>query len=430
MAGSSPEDDTKPPARSDQWGRQLPRHQLNESKFDSGMNMTLDWQAGIANLMSLQSSAQHSFFNPSHRSQDNRASSYLSAPFESGLPNPASSAPQAQPPGQEYMAQQHELETLRERQRFLNEQLAYYQIPQRHPFLDTSHHMQPPHIGFSAGGLPQHLQSPSQLAMHNSVRELPLENQQIASGHNGSMINWGSMASVVPYSGAAAAAADIGPLPHSETETERSFAETFRTQTAHLQLQNFAGSASSAKSKIPSTKSKPKKPKDKDKPKRPLSGYNIFFQEQRALLLSELPNKTIPKRRNNKNPNRSEPHGKISFENMAKTIGAAWKKCPADCKDRYNELANQDKERYNVEKEVWQSQQSAEMTLQQKLLQQQVDSQTMREYISQHEAQTQPRSDGKRSRKSSTGSASSPTDNSWPSQDDGESEDERKPASS
>ena len=209
-------------------------------------------------------------------------------------------------------------------------------------------------------------------------------------------------------------------------EREQAFAATVRNQTAHLQRQDFAESLDPfAKPKVSRTKAKQKKIKEKGQPKRPLSAYNIFFQEERAKILRQIPDKKLPKRRNNKNPNRSDPHGKISFEQMAKKIGAAWQMCPEEFKAHYKQMAKKDTERYQAEKEAWKSQQSAEMTQQQLLLQQQVDSQTMREYISHHEEQQQRKVDVKTTSKPSTGSVAGQMDGSIPSPDDDKSEEER-----
>jgi Fe-S cluster assembly scaffold protein SufB len=175
-------------------------------------------------------------------------------------------------------------------------------------------------------------------------------------------------------------------------------------------------------------KAKPKKPKEKGKPKRPLSAYNIFFKEQRAKILSQIPDKKLPKRRNNKNPNRSDPHGKISFEEMARKIGADWRTCPEESKEQYEQLARQDKERYEAEKIAWKSQQSAEMTQHQQLLQQQVDSETMREYISHHEEQRLRKVDVKTPLGPSSGLVAGERDTSVPLPDDDESDEEKKPA--
>ena len=87
------------------------------------------------------------------------------------------------------------------------------------------------------------------------------------------------------------------------------------------------------------------------KPKRPLSAYNYFFQSERARLLEALPVRAEGK------PRRS--HGKLGFHDMAKTIGARWKEADDDTKAYFAHFAKQDKERYNMEKKMFDSQRKA-----------------------------------------------------------------------
>ena len=200
-----------------------------------------------------------------------------------------------------------------------------------------------------------------------------------------------SMTGAIPYSGAAAAVADVAS---AFPQSQRDFAVTFRNQTAHLQRQNFNASTDRSRNQPPhaskaakAKKSKASKEKEKGRPKRPLSAYNLFFKEERQAMLSQIPDK--PKddmqhpRRSKKNPNRSKPHGKVSFESMAKIIGAKWQNCPSDRKKQYQRLAEADGARYKAEMEVWKSRQAAAMTEQHNLLAQQVDPKIMEEYIQQ-----------------------------------------------
>jgi hypothetical protein len=127
-----------------------------------------------------------------------------------------------------------------------------------------------------------------------------------------------------------------------------------------------------------------------DKPPRPLSAYNFFFKEQRQKLLEGIPSKaetdgeaTSAPRRRNKNPAREKPHGKISFESLAKTIGEQWEtiKNEPDQKRYYQDLADQDKLRYNAQLEVWKRKQSEALTEQQKRLEESVGKQVKDQYL-------------------------------------------------
>lgn len=74
-----------------------------------------------------------------------------------------------------------------------------------------------------------------------------------------------------------------------------------------------------------------------EKPKRPLTAYNMFFQNERQVLLDTLPVTKKSKR----------GHGKIAFADLAKVIGKRWKEADPDTLAHYYERANQDKLRYH-----------------------------------------------------------------------------------
>lgn len=143
-----------------------------------------------------------------------------------------------------------------------------------------------------------------------------------------------------------------------------------------------------------------KKGKEANKPKRPLSAYNVFFKEERQKLLSSIPakeegvgddesdeedggDKKPSAATRNKNPKRSKPHGKISFESMAKIIGQRWKAIESDAiqKRYYQDLADRDKDRYRAELEVWKRKQSEALTEQLKQLERSVDERTKEQYF-------------------------------------------------
>lgn len=81
------------------------------------------------------------------------------------------------------------------------------------------------------------------------------------------------------------------------------------------------------------------------KPKRPLSSYNYFFQDQRRLILIQMPIRPEGK------PRRS--HGKIGFAALARLIAARWKGIDQATKKPYEKLASLDKARYKQEMAEW-----------------------------------------------------------------------------
>jgi len=109
--------------------------------------------------------------------------------------------------------------------------------------------------------------------------------------------------------------------------------------------------------KIPIPTRKPVKKKAKDKPKRPLSAYNYFFKEDRARLVAIVQNEDNATELREKNPDITDEvvskllknDGKISFAEMGKIIGKRWKDITKEKKERYNNLASHDADRYKAE---------------------------------------------------------------------------------
>jgi hypothetical protein len=91
------------------------------------------------------------------------------------------------------------------------------------------------------------------------------------------------------------------------------------------------------------------KEQPKDKPKRPLSSYNLFFQNERKEILRATPEREGVK------PRRS--HGKIGFADLARNIAANWKSIDPESRSHFNKLAAKDKERYKSEMDEWKKKQ-------------------------------------------------------------------------
>jgi len=98
------------------------------------------------------------------------------------------------------------------------------------------------------------------------------------------------------------------------------------------------------------TPKKRRRPKPADMPRRPLSAYNIFFQEQRALIIGHPVKATVLSTAHDtatddpqgttgqfeggasfvrKKRAHRKTHGKISFADLAKRIGQKWTELPA-----------------------------------------------------------------------------------------------------
>lgn len=97
--------------------------------------------------------------------------------------------------------------------------------------------------------------------------------------------------------------------------------------------------------------------KPKDKPKRPLSAYNLFFQEERNSILAALPNDNEPiddgmteeeRRRKHR-----KTHGKIGFADLARSIASKWKGCEENERATFEARAAKEKQRYKLELEAW-----------------------------------------------------------------------------
>eukprot|EP00977_Amphora_coffeiformis_P010146 scaffold2363_cov159-Amphora_coffeaeformis.AAC.8 len=84
------------------------------------------------------------------------------------------------------------------------------------------------------------------------------------------------------------------------------------------------------------------------KPKRPLSAYNLFFKQERIVLLESLPVRAEGK------PRRS--HGKLGFVDMARIISHRWKNIDERTKAYFDHLAHLERDRYDREMSTYHKQ--------------------------------------------------------------------------
>ncbi|KAL7561625.1 hypothetical protein ACA910_001492 [Epithemia clementina (nom. ined.)] len=83
-----------------------------------------------------------------------------------------------------------------------------------------------------------------------------------------------------------------------------------------------------------------------ERPKRPLSAYNLFFQDERVRMLATRPVRP-------KGAPLCQGHGKIGFAEMAKTIAAQWNAIAPDVKRKYKAMARGEKIRYKQREAHW-----------------------------------------------------------------------------
>jgi hypothetical protein len=101
----------------------------------------------------------------------------------------------------------------------------------------------------------------------------------------------------------------------------------------------FDSSARGEKKKaIPAKRRK----KPKDMPRRPLSGYNLFFKDERAIILAEKDERA-----------RDGFDQKVGFERLAQLIGQRWKALSDDDKTPFKARADEDTQRYKREMIVY-----------------------------------------------------------------------------
>ena len=116
------------------------------------------------------------------------------------------------------------------------------------------------------------------------------------------------------------------------------------------------------------TSKKKRKQQDKGAPRRPLSAYNIFFQEQRALILQQKEAGVTPddlketirisvaqfEQEGHKKPAVGRKRRKPGlFETMARTIADRWKNISGDELAKYTEKAEAERQRYREETAIY-----------------------------------------------------------------------------
>ena len=88
------------------------------------------------------------------------------------------------------------------------------------------------------------------------------------------------------------------------------------------------------------TKLKGKKKKDPNAPKRAITAFMFYSTKMRPIIKKEQPD--------------------IKFTEMGKLIGEKWRELSSDDKKEFEDMANEDKERYNDEMKKYQIKKEAE----------------------------------------------------------------------
>lgn len=115
-------------------------------------------------------------------------------------------------------------------------------------------------------------------------------------------------------------------------------------------------SSSVSRTNVPTATAAPtvsrRKKKPKGFPKRPLSGYNIFFKQERVNVLQEHNNQNsmIPTLEGG---GEASERSNVSFQDLGKIIGKRWKALTEDERKKYEYLAQQDSVRYRTDMEVF-----------------------------------------------------------------------------
>ena len=118
------------------------------------------------------------------------------------------------------------------------------------------------------------------------------------------------------------------------------------------------------------------------KPKRPLSAYNIFFQEERAKIIEEREDgggKESPVTSPTQTKQRYQRTG-TGFEDLAKEISKRWKNIDSDRLAGCSRLADADKERYQTELAAYNNLREENLSAKQRAQEASVSEETWRQY--------------------------------------------------
>lgn len=130
-----------------------------------------------------------------------------------------------------------------------------------------------------------------------------------------------------------------------------------KTPDADVQNPNKEGESEEKPAVVeqPKKRTRKKWKKPVGKPNRPLSAYNLYFRKERAIMLgdaAEMTDQEPGKKRVHR-----KTHGKIGFAEMAKIIGAKWKKLPDEEKEEFVKVAVELKEKYAKDLAEWREEQ-------------------------------------------------------------------------
>jgi hypothetical protein len=134
------------------------------------------------------------------------------------------------------------------------------------------------------------------------------------------------------------------------------------------------------------------------KPKRPLSAYNVFFQEERAKIIEEREGGERQDSSGNSpasKTQRYQPNG-TGFEDLAKEISRRWKTIDSERLSECTRLAETDTERYQKELAEYNELREERLSAKQRAQAASVSEETWKNYLATAEKQKPPR---KRSKK-------------------------------